>query len=544
MKNISIDKLTDSEILKKFGKETGSLLIQMRNNVTNKLTEKYEAEIAEQNEIIRKLFDAIDQKNFKLIKQLLERFNPTKKPDKEDIDEEYSEVTTSTIKETKKRGRKAGTQNGARFDFSKIQLICKTIGMPDGQSKPREFFKLEIIPATYKLIKYTQYGDADEEMPDQFGESFLTPSLGGFLASRKFYYGLPLYRIEKILGEQGAYISRVQLANYCLRIGEELKPIRDLMVSKLLEAKTKVIHADETSLRVIKNGEEDRTMCKMFVYSSTRWEEHLISIYDFQVDRSADKIANFFGDFTGTVICDDYPGYDSFRKNSEDRISLARCWFHFKKRLDEIVLLIEKSVKEECKNLKDGQKEKDLIEARKSKSLAYKFSQEIEYLFKIEADNINLTSSELLKLRQEKSKPLVEKLFVELKEAVKKAGDPLKEAINYGLKIENDLKAFLDNPYIEMSNNRCERAVKDFVIPRKNFLFSYSIDGAKACGYLMTIVRTARLSGLDPERYITYVLEKITQVPQKEIESLLPWSKDLPEELKSNMKELPKDIQK
>ncbi len=500
--------------------------------------------MAEQNAVISQLYEAIDRKNFKLAKQLLERFDPTKKPEKEEEpDEEYSEAVPPS-KKKKSCGRKPGTHNGDSFDFSKIEVEDRTIGASDGNGKPRQFYKVEVIPGRLKLIRYTQYGDSDEDMPDQFGESFLTPSLGGFLASRKFYYGLPLYRVERILGEYGLHISRVQLSNYCMRVGEELRPIRDLMVANLLAARTKVIHADETSLRVIKNGEEGRTMCRMFVYSSTRWEQHPVSVYDFQVDRAADRAIEFLTDYSGAVLCDDYRAYDTLRDESLGQITIARCWFHFRKRFDQIVLLIEKSVKEECKDLKDGKKEEDILKARKSKSLAYRFACQIDVLFAIEAESIGLSAEELLKVRQEKSRPLVEKLFTELREASKKAGGPLKDAISYGLKLEDDLKAFLSNPYIEMSNNRCERAVKDFVISRKNFLFSYSVEGARACGYLMTVVRTARLSGLDPERYIAYVLRMMEKTPQKEIDTLLPWSETIPDDLRSNLKSLPEDMKK
>ena len=51
------------------------------------------------------------------------------------------------------------------------------------------------------VTEYSIYDDG--ERPDQFGESFLTPSLAGYISSRKFQYCLPLYRLETILRETG-----------------------------------------------------------------------------------------------------------------------------------------------------------------------------------------------------------------------------------------------------------------------------------------------------------------------------------------------------
>lgn len=88
----------------------------------------------------------------------------------------------------------------------------------------------------------------------------------------------------------------------------------------------------------------------------------------------------------------------------------------------------------------------------------------------------------------------------------------------------------------------CERAVKDFVRARKNFLFRYSEKGANTSCTLMTVIKTARLNQADPEKYIAYVLTQLGKTRQSDIERLLPWSKSLPEEVRSSKHEVPKGI--
>ena len=56
------------------------------------------------------------------------------------------------------------------------------------------------------------------------------------------------------------------------------------------------------------------------------------------------------------------------------------------------------------------------------------------------------------------------------------------------------------------------------------FLFSYSEKGAGAAGILMTVIRTARLNQVDPDKYIAYVLTQLGKTGQEDINRLLPWS--------------------
>ena len=60
-------------------------------------------------------------------------------------------------------------------------------------------------------------------------------------------------------------------------------------------------------------------------------------------------------------------------------------------------------------------------------------------------------------------------------------------------------------------------------------MFCKTSDGAEITGKLFSIVQTAKANGLKSELYIKYVLENIDK---KDINTLLPWSTELPNELK------------
>jgi hypothetical protein len=54
------------------------------------------------------------------------------------------------------------------------------------------------------------------------------------------------------------------------------------------------------------------------------------------------------------------------------------------------------------------------------------------------------------------------------------------------------LQAFLKSGNAALSNNICERAIRDFTIGRKNWLFSDSPKGAKASAVVDSIIETAK----------------------------------------------------
>ena len=73
-------------------------------------------------------------------------------------------------------------------------------------------------------------------------------------------------------------------------------------------------------------------------------------------------------------------------------------------------------------------------------------------------------------------------------------------------------------------NNAAERAIKPVVIGRKNWLFAGAdAGGARAAG-ILSLVETAKLNGLDFERYLRDVLTRIADHPINRIGELLAWN--------------------
>ncbi len=68
---------------------------------------------------------------------------------------------------------------------------------------------------------------------------------------------------------------------------------------------------------------------------------------------------------------------------------------------------------------------------------------------------------------------------------------------------------YLDNGFLELDNNTCERAVKPVALGRKNYLFMGSEGGGKASAIAYTLIETAKLNNVDPQAWLTWVLAQI-----------------------------------
>ena len=111
------------------------------------------------------------------------------------------------------------------------------------------------------------------------------------------------------------------------------------------------------------------------------------------------------------------------------------------------------------------------------------------------------------------------------------------DAILYALNQETYLRRYLEDGHLSIDNNSAERAIKNLAVGRRNWMFSQSIRGADASATIYSITETALLNGLKPYLYLTYVLDQLRRMgsfPEEEkLDQLLPWSKELPEELRT-----------
>lgn len=373
--------------------------------------------------------------------------------------------------------------------------------------------KLEFIPAKIKVIEHirpkyacrhcdkssTQTQIKQASMPAMpINKGIATSSLLSQLITSKYQYGLPLYRQEAMFKQYGIELSRQTMSSWIDKSATLFAPLVERLKAELLRQPT--LFADETPLKVVKS---DKVNSYMWVYCSGRDSPDPnnpipnIVLYDFHNSRAAACVVNYLDGYQGYLHVDGYQAY------ARTEATLIGCWAHARRKFIDAKKLQGKN--------KTGKA--DLVLSL------------IQKLYGVESRIKDKSVDDKYTARQEVSLPILSKLKIWLEQDQPNlvGNSKLIEAANYLVNQWHKLIRYVDDGRLSIDNNRAERAVKPFVIGRKNWLFSQTANGAHASATLYSIVETAKINGLIPFNYICACLDELCQ-PEPDIDSLLPWN--------------------
>lgn len=106
-------------------------------------------------------------------------------------------------------------------------------------------------------------------------------------------------------------------------------------------------------------------------------------------------------------------------------------------------------------------------------------------------------------------------------------GSKLAKAVNYAQNQRPYMENYLLDGRCSISNNAAERAVKSYVMGRKNFLFHDTVKGARASAVVYTLVETSKANGLNIRLYLETVITRMLDYknePESILEELMSWS--------------------
>ena len=374
--------------------------------------------------------------------------------------------------------------------------------------------KLEFIPAQVKVIetvrpKYVcRCSDAEDDKVEIkqapvpaaiIPKGIATPSLLSQIVTSKYQYGLPLYRQESMFKQYGIDLSRKTMADWMVRCSESLEVLYTLLRQILLQQS--VIQADETTLKVVN---EEKSTCFMWLYCSGTDSPvpdsplPNIVLYDYQRSRSGQCAAQFLEGYQGYLQVDGYAGYE------QTQAILTGCMAHARRKFME--------AKQSQPKGKSGKADMAL--------------NQIQQLYAIEKRIQDKTLEEKHQIRQEQAVPILNKFKVWLDKSSLQITPKSKmgDAIKYSLNQWHKLIRYTEDGRLNIDNNRAERAIKPFVIGRKNWLFSNTAKGAQASATLYSIIETAKANGLVPFDYLNRLFEELPKRrPEEDITDLLPW---------------------
>lgn len=389
------------------------------------------------------------------------------------------------------------------YDIPEEEKTCEKCGSEMSFMKYEIRKELKIVPAKVSVVEHKKAvyvcKNCDKNgieanfktakgVPALIEKSLASPSMLAYIMNQKFTNAMPLYRQEQEFKRMGVNLTRQTMANWMIKGANLLKPIYEEMRRELVSKQ--FLHADETPLEVLNEpGKEPGAKSYMWVYKTGQFEGNPIVLYDYEVGRSGEFAKKFLSGFSGYLHCDGWTGYDKV-----ENAKRCGCWAHLRRYF---------------LNALDVQEDKTDYS-----TIAGQGFLMIEKIFSFEKPpkgKPEYTLDEIKKIRKNKSADKVKKFFEFCEENQGKTlpKSMTGRAIGYALNQRVTLEVFLENPKIELTNNTAERAIKPFVIGRKNWLFCNTPDGARASAIIYSIIETAKANNLNPLAHLEQIFEKL-----------------------------------
>lgn len=485
---------------------------------------------------------------------------------KEAEDLKLSSVEGSKKKPSTKCRKQEAVKETTTFSVEGEKRICPVCGCEMKTVGMKRHYRIHRIPARYRLEEVLRetvacpnkctdengkaiIRTAEPDEPALIDKSVATSSMVAGIAYDKFVMGTPAYRQEKHLSLTGLPISRQTMGNILEKTYDlYLKPLVKQMIEDLPNCN--VVHMDETVLKCTEV--KDRKQSSMVVAVSGIYEENQMAVYKFFPYKKQEfVIALLGGSFRHALMTDGVYAYANYYGPCRK----LNCMAHARRKIFEAikvrsdfaqyqadVLKWEKTTLENDEEAAEAAAQLDETERPEpSPGLQILLTALSLFgkLYHIESHVASYSHEARTEVRQELSKPCFERLtrvMMEIQSGFEERSAAYRAA-KYFMDRANSLGRYLEDGDYPIDNNVAERAVKPFVINRKNFQTTKSIKGAEVVAAFMTLFRSAEMNDLNPERYMEYVLDELKWFKDDEIavdvlKSLLPYSKDLPEYLR------------
>jgi transposase len=340
------------------------------------------------------------------------------------------------------------------YELSEAERACPCCGETRKEIGAEESWQVEYLPGHFERIQHVRKkfacmgcesnGDNPAihvaEKPEAVIEKGLAgPGLLAYIVTSKFSDYLPLYRLEDIFTRQGFEISRATQSVWCGDVADLVEPLYQLMADRVRSSH--VVATDDTIMPM--QSKDKAANARMWVYVGD--QDHPYNVFDFTMDRGRAGPKLFLKDYNQVLLADGYAGYNGVVVGNA--ITRAGCWAHMKRKLVEA----EKAAPE----------------------IAKEAVERVRALYAVERQAKELSDAERLKLRNERSVPLLAELHDRLLDWKQQLlpKHPMAEAIHYALGQWQELSVFAGDGAVPIDNNLSEREMKRVVLNRKNSLF-------------------------------------------------------------------------
>jgi hypothetical protein len=329
--------------------------------------------------------------------------------------------------------------------------------------------------------------------PRLLPQSKLGVALAVYLLLARFDDHIAYYTLERIFRERhGVVIPRQQMVQWVGHIAFLLQPLWRLMFSRMKLGG--YLQVDETPVKVL--DPEVPGKCArgyLWFYAVPDGDVFL----DFQGTRGRDAPHAQLADFTGTIQTDAYEVYDSLKKVIPT-LGRIGCAAHARRKF--------------YRALKDGDRR------------AVAFIGQFRKLYALERQAQDLTPESRRQLRLQQQSPVWEQLrqqALALQPHLLPQSS-LAKAVNYLVNEYQALTGYLADPSHRIDNNLVENSIRVPAVGRRRWLFIGHPDAGWRSAVIYSFIVSCRRRGINPQEYLTDVLQRLPGMNITQIDQLLP----------------------
>jgi transposase len=310
----------------------------------------------------------------------------------------------------------------------------------------------------------------------------------------KFIYHLPYYRIRDRIRQMGYTPPTSTFESWVKRGFNKIRPLWG--VHRLYVFREKYQQIDESHIKV---QDRDKPGALHYGYMWVRYAPLTKAVlFEYHKGRSPNKPLKDLPGFEGYIQTDGYSGYTFLAQQAG--ITHLSCWAHARR-------YFEKALSND-------------------KNRASTVMELIQVLYAIEAlaRESNMSHEQRHALRLEKSLPIVNTIgsyiYNERDKVLPKS--PIGRAFEYCANRWTSLENYLKDGMLELDSNLIENSIRPLALGRKNYLFAGNHEAAENMAMLYSFFGTCKKNEIDPQKWLTYVLNQITDTPSDQLKNLLP----------------------
>jgi transposase len=336
-----------------------------------------------------------------------------------------------------------------------------------------------------------------------FPKALLHTSTVAHLLMSKFALGVPHYRLERELLDQGMRLDRGLMSRYVEHAGNTLGATVVAAMWRDAIAHGQMISTDATGAAIQPTKAKDgkSLACKKGHFFTAVVDADAV-LFAYVERHTSEAVKELFGDFHGFLQADASAVYDVLARgrppDTDDGIELVGCLAHCRRGFFEAAL---------CRH-----------------PTGVQGLMRIRAMYAVDEAGRRVPRAERTAFRAAHLRPLMDEFFTwaAAARALTPGRNLATKALGYALNQEAELRCVLVNGDIPLDNTRAERALRKIVVGRKNWLFYGTDTHAEAAAAIFSVIATCRLHAIDPFVYFDEVLRVLAYWPHDRYLELAP----------------------